>query len=109
MTFPVGQVMTVVKRVKSGTDSLGNDTWTEVRTDVRGVFNPGGSSESVQGQDILVVQPTVAFPPGTDVDAIDAVEINGDRFEVDGSPNNMVNVFTGWNPGIIVKLKRVAG
>lgn len=109
MTLPVGQVMTVIKRVKGPSDSFGNDTWTEARADVRGVFNPGGSTETVQGQDMLVVQPTVVLPAGTDVAAIDAVEIDGDRYEVDGNPSAPVSPFTNWAPGIVVKLKRVTG
>lgn len=101
--------MTVIERVKAPPDAFGNDTWTEVRTDVRGVFNPGGSTEIVQGQDVVIVQPTVVLPPGTDVAAIDAVEVDGNRYEVDGSPSAPVSPFTNWAPGVVVKLRRVTG
>jgi hypothetical protein len=111
VTFPLGIPVTLIQRTKGTPDALGNDTWTEQRTDTRGVFNPGGSTETVQGQDLLTIQPTLVVPAGTDVSYIDAIEVptGGDRYEVDGSPNNALNVFTGWNPGIVVKLKRVAG
>lgn len=111
MTFPVGIPVTLIKRVKGAPDAYGNDTWTEARTDTRGVFNPGTSAELVQGQDVLTVQPTLVVPVGTDVAFTDAIEIptGGDRYEVDGSPNNMINVFTGWNPGITVRLRKVTG
>ena len=109
MTFPFAQTVTLVKRVKSGTDALGNDVYTESTTDVPGAFNPGTSAELVQGQDVVTTQPTVFLPPGTDVSAIDAVDVAGQRFEVDGDPKDWRNPFTGWTPGVEVKLRRVTG
>jgi len=109
VTFPFAQTVTVVKRVKSGTDSFGNDVFTTTQVDVPGAFNPGTSAELVQGQDLLTVQPSVYLPPGTDVAAIDAVQVGGLLYEVDGSPNAWTNPYTGWNPGTEVKLRRVTG
>lgn len=107
MTFPFGQVVSLVKRVKSGEDALGNDVFSTSSTDVLGAFTPGGSSEQVQGQDTVITQPTVYLPAGTDVSAVDAIDVEGDRYEVDGSPNDWQNPFTGWRPGVEVKLRRV--
>lgn len=104
-----GQVVTIVRRVKNGTDSFGNDAWTEVRTDVLGLFNPGSSAEQVQGQDILTVQPSVYLPAGTDVAYIDRVEYGGASYEVDGLPTSWVSPFSSWQPGVEVKLRRVTG
>lgn len=109
MTFPFGQPITLVIRTKGEPDSFGNDTWTTTTTTVAGAFNPGASAELVQGQDILTVQPTVYLPPGTVVGAIDAVQVGGEQYEVDGSPNTWTNPFTGWQAGVEVKLKRVTG
>lgn len=109
MTFPHGQAVTLIRRVKSGTDALGNDVWSETRTDVRGVFSPGGSTEIVQGQDLVISQPTLALPPKTVVSSVDAVEVNGDTYEIDGSPNAPISPFTAWQPGVVVRLKRVTG
>lgn len=109
MTFPFAQTVTLVKRVKSGTDGLGNDVFTTTTTDVPGAFNPGTSAELVQGQDVVTTQPTVYLPAGTDVVATDAVQVAGEQFEVDGSPNVWTNPFTGWAPGVEVKLRRVTG
>lgn len=107
MTFPFGQTVSLVKRVKSGTDSFGNDVYTMTSTDVLGAYAPGGSTEQVQGQDVVVTQPTVYLPAGTDVSSVDAIDVAGQRFEVDGLPNNWQNPFTGWRPGVEVKLRRV--
>lgn len=109
MTFPFGEPITLVHRTKGAPDTYGNDTWTTTSTTVVGAFNPGGSSESVQGQDVLTVQPAVYLPAGTPLASIDGVQIRGLSYEVDGAPNTWVNPFTGWQPGIEVRLKRVTG
>lgn len=109
MTFPFGRSVSLVRRSKSGTDAYGNDAFTTTSTVVRGAFAPGGSTEQVQGQNVLITQPTLYLPAGTDVSSVDAVDIDGDRFEVDGSPNDWTSPFTGWSPGVEVRLKRVTG
>jgi hypothetical protein len=109
VTFPFGQTVTLVKRVKGGPDDFGNDTWTTTMTDVRGAFAPGSSVEQIQGQDIVVTQPTVYLPPGTDATAIDAVQVDGLQYEIDGDPRNWVNPFTGWRAGVEVPLRRATG
>lgn len=107
---PFTQEVTLVRRTKGTvTDAFGNDTWAEVAVTVPGIFVPGGSTEQIQGQDLLVTQPTVYLPAGTDVGYLDAVIVAGDRYDVDGSPNAYVNPFTGWAPGIEVRLRRATG
>jgi hypothetical protein len=101
-----------VQRVKSGTDVLGNDVFTPTSMTIDGVFAPGGSVETVQGQDVVVMQPTVYLPTGTVVGAVDAVQVAGATYEVDGQPNAWPpNPFSGWQPpySVEVKLKRVTG
>lgn len=109
MTFPFGQPITLVKRVKGAPDSFGNDTWTTTTTAVVGAFAPVASVELVQGQDVITTQPTVYLPAGTDVSALDAVQIDGKQYEVDGDPHNWVNPYTGWHAGLEVRLRRVTG
>lgn len=107
-TVPV----TLNKRVKSGTDSYGNDVFTSVPATVAGVFAPGGSSEQVQGQDLLTTQPTVYLLTGTNVAAIDSVTVGGLDYEVDGDARSWPsNPFSGWQPdySVEVRLKRVTG
>lgn len=109
MIFGYGIPITLIARTKAAPDALGNDTWTTVESTVTGVFDPGGSNEQVQGQDLLTQQPTVYLPSGTVIGAVDAVRVNGDVYEVDGSPNAPQSPFTAWQPGIVVRLKRVTG
>jgi hypothetical protein len=109
VNFPFGQTVSLVKRVKSGTDAYGNDVYTETATSVAGAYAPAGSTEQLQGQDVVTTQPTVFLPPGTSVAAVDAIDVAGQRFEVDGVPNVWGNALTGWQPGVEVRLKRVTG
>jgi hypothetical protein len=51
----------------------------------------------------------VYLPAGTVVGAIDAVQVAGQTYEVDGSPNDWQHPLTGWRPGVEVRLKRVTG
>jgi hypothetical protein len=107
--FPFGRDITLQVRTKTGTDAYGNDVFSTAPTVVKGAFAPGGSTEQVQGQNVLITQPTIYLQPGTDVSAVDAVDIDGDRFEVDGTPNDWINPFTGWSAGVEVRLRRVTG
>lgn len=110
MTFPAFTVpIVLISRTKGAPDALGNDTWATKNTTTDGVFNPGLSSESVQGQDLLISQPAVYLRPGSVVTSIDAVQVMGQVYEVDGSPNDWTNSFTGTKFGVEVKLKRVTG
>lgn len=107
-TVPV----TLKRRTVSGQDPLGNDVFTTVDVAVAGVFAPRGSIEQLQGQDIITTQPVVYLPTGTDVDAVDAVTVNGSLYEVDGEPNVWPpHPLTGWQPeySVEVRLRRVTG
>lgn len=107
-TVPV----TLSTRAVSGQDSFGNDVYAVVQSTVDGVYAPGSSSEQVQGQDVVVTQPTVYLPTGTDVDSVDALTIGGLIYEVDGQPSIWpAHPFTGWQPefSVEVRLRRVTG
>lgn len=110
MTFPIGVSTTWVERVRNGTDSMGNDVWTTTETVVMAqAFDPGVSTELVQGQDVVTTQPTVYYPPGTVPAAVDQIRIGSATYEVDGAAAAPQSPFTGWKPGVVVKLRRVTG
>lgn len=110
MTYPFGQLITVITRTQTGSrDGDGNFIYTETPTVVRGAFAPGGSHESIQGRDTLIDQDTVYLPEGTPVKATDVILVGGRRWQVDGSPNDWVSPFTGWPAGVEVKLQQVSG
>lgn len=107
--FQNGELITIVTRTVTGHDSLGDDTYSTVSTVVRGAFAPGGSVELVQGQDQVIIQPTVYLPPGAVVAPTDQVVVRGVTYDVDGSPNDYASPYTGWQPGVEVRLKAVTG
>lgn len=109
MTFPFGVTVTLITRAVTGQDNYGNDIYGETTSTVVGAFAPAGSSELVQGQDTVIDRPTVYLPSGTDVSAVDAVQINGDRYQVVGTPNDWSSPFTGWAAGVEVRLEKVTG
>jgi hypothetical protein len=65
--------------------------------------------EQVQGRDTLVEHLSIYLSAGTAVTHLDAVDVDGQRWEVDGSPTVYLHALTGWKPGVEVGLRRVAG
>lgn len=100
---PAERDIVLVRRAVIGEDELGDDLYGETRSTVRGLFAPGGTSELVQGQNTVITQPTAyLFPPVPDLSAVDAVEVDNDRYEIDGDPGV-------WDPGVVLRLQRVTG
>lgn len=99
------------QRTVAGQDAYGNDTYTTVTVSVDAVFAPGGSTEVVNGQDLVVTQPTVYLPLPAPA-ALDAVTVDGQDYEVDGQPETWPpSPFSGWQPEypVVVRLRRVTG
>lgn len=112
MTYPAGETVQLIHRVPGTADSYGDATLVDqAAVVIPGVgWDPGTSTESVQGQDQVVHLPRFLLPPGTAVDPMDAiVRPNGKRYEVTGEPGDYVSVFTGWAPGVVVNVQRVTG
>lgn len=110
ITFPFGETAVLHQHNGSTRDGDGNDipSFTDIPVD-KGAFDPGGSTELVQGQDIVSAQPRWFPPAGVVVAPVDQVTIRGVRYEVDGQPADFLNPFTGWHPGMVVNLKAVSG
>lgn len=107
-------VQFITKGQPTGRDGDGNSTYTPATFAVPGcVFAPGGSTELVQGQDLVIDQPTVYAPTGTAVGAPDSVIVPGyGTFDVDGAPQVWPpHPMTGWQPpnSVVIKLKDVSG
>ena len=112
MSLTFGERVQLIHRVPGTADSYGNATMvdqTPVTVDGVG-WDPGTSTEAVQGQEQVVQTPRFLLPPGTAVDPLDAlVRPNGNRYEVTGEPGDYVSPFTGWTPGVVVNVRRVTG
>lgn len=111
MNFPFGITVTLITRTPTGQDALGNDVFTDTTVDVANCFfDPGGSVELVQGQDMVTTKPTLYLPDeALTVGPFDQVVVDGVKYEVDGTPNYPVNPWTGWAPCIVAHLKVVTG
>jgi hypothetical protein len=111
VTFPFGETATITRRALASTKDIdGNDVYTTTAIPVPGcAFAPAGSVEVVQGRDTVTTTPTLYMPPGTVVLATDAITFRSLLYEVDGTPAVYTNPFTGWNPGVVARLKAVNG
>lgn len=115
VTFPHGEIVTRLRGVPatdpySGEES-GYDWSLPYSIDIPGcAFNPGRSSEPLQDARTAVsTQPEVYAPPGSDIAPGDRLVVRGVEYEVDGEPADWRSPFTGWEPGMVVALKRTEG
>lgn len=79
------------------------DGWTWPRT---------SNALTDDGRTGVIVGLTLWCPPGYDLRPDDLVEVNGERFRIDGDAGinaEYESPFTGWNPGSAVALVRVEG
>jgi len=106
-----GETVTIITRAITGHDADGNDVFGDVSTDIpNSIFAPAGSTEKVQGEDVVTIGATVYLPDGTPTPkATDRVSARGDLYEIDGDPQVYSNPFTGDEPGAVLRLLRVTG
>lgn len=110
MSFPYGQTVTVIGRSVSGQDAYGNDTYSETRTDITPcVVQTAGSVETIQFTDQVSDDLTIFLPFGTDLTAIDAVEVGGVRYEVQGDPSEWTSPFSGHSAPIQIRATKITG
>jgi hypothetical protein len=84
---PGRETVTLIRRVVASTDPYGNDTTTETSATVDGCsVQPADSTEVLASADRITTRMRLYAPAGTDLTAVDAVEHNGTRYEVDGEP-----------------------
>lgn len=107
--YAFGEPITLHSRAVTGQDTYGNDVYGSTDRTVVGAFAPAGAAELVQGRDTVTTQPALYLPPGTDVAAVDRATVRGVTYDVDGTPADWRNPFTGWQAGIVVNLKGVTG
>lgn len=123
-------VAALITRAQSGGDAYGNVTYTETAVAHPALYWPGGSAETVKGQDQVVWHASVCLPTGTVVTAVDEVipqavtdasgnlildgdgKAQGERFQIDGEPQTWpANPFTGIQGPftVVLTLTRTTG
>jgi hypothetical protein len=111
MDFPFGETLSV-RSVTTTDDGLGNETTTEAVTSwgpcaVWDRTTQEFSGESADPHSPGVVVGLCIAGPRRSFDSDDVIVRNGVAWQVDGLPQeNTVNPFTGWDPGIVVNVKR---
>lgn len=72
---------------------------------------PGASSEvpAEPGRERLDIEFTLYMPFAADVKPLDRIVVRGRTLEVEGSPQDWANPFTGAQPGTVVAVRKVAG
>lgn len=107
MDFPHGVYVTL-RSTTTDRDPYGNETTTTVESE----WGPCAiwdryATERTDPRVAPVVVGLMVAGPRVDIDADDTLVINGVEWQVDGLPEaNTVNPFTGWDPGIVVPVKR---
>jgi hypothetical protein len=109
--LPYGQTVTLIRRVLSGQDEFGNNTYSDQPVSVGPcVVAPQGSSEDVQFTDQVTDNIVVYIPYGTPVGPLDAIGWQGKTYEIQGTPQNWTpSPFSGNTAPIEVRARLVTG
>jgi hypothetical protein len=119
-SFPFAESITLLKRVRAGSNADGNDVFTTEPRVIPGCVVWPTTSASLVGQGLRIELRTggqatavasinVLLPPGTDVNNQDALIWRGKTYEVEGDPDFFSSPFTGTDPGVVVRLTKVEG
>lgn len=111
--FQVGETVSRIRAPLVG-DRYGNqvrdwDNATRVDIPGCGVAPRTSGEETEQGRQGVIVGIAVYAPAGTDIGPHDRLDVRGEVYEVDGEVADWRSPFTGWQPGIVVNLRRVEG
>lgn len=103
--------VTLVDRVKlPEPDEYGNDVFEDSETQLSGcAAYPRYSTENNSARAQVIVGITLLAPYGSDVASVDAIEVRGVRYEVDGEPGEWDSQITGNTGAVEVALKRITG
>lgn len=110
MSFAFPETASIVTLAVTGTDGDGNDVRTPVEIPTTGAFAPEGSTELIQGQVMVIANPTFYLAAGAPTPAAtDRLRVRGVLYDIDGEPREYHNPFTGNEPGPVLRLERVTG
>jgi hypothetical protein len=110
MPLLYGDTVIIVHRAVTGVDARGNDVLTETQETVTGcAVYMGRGTEQVGGTEMIADDVTVNFPDGVSITALDAMIIDGDKFEIQSSPNQWQSPFTGIKSYVEVQGRHVTG
>lgn len=106
MSIEFGETVTVTRQ---SVNAYGDHTDGATHTISGCAVWPTATTETIQGQDVVVYGLTVLMPPGSDVLATDTVTVRSTVYRVTGQPNLYQSPLTGTTSGIEVVLQAAAG
>ena len=106
--WPFAEPVTLHRRTRGAPDSDGNDTWTEVNVSAKAALWPVDATEVTDAQDTSIRRMNIAFKPPVDLGTYDEVTARGERWKVDGAPDEYHSPLTNTEVERAV-LKRVTG
>ncbi len=108
MFFAAGETVTVTRPPDK--DRTGDPVGTDTTFTVDGCgINYQATSENNDRRETVVSTIELLCPPGADIRSTDKVTLpNGRTFLVDGDPAPWHNPFTGWEPGVVIRLRGVS-
>lgn len=104
--------MSIVRVQYPEVDAHGDRPGTEpTRTTLEGAFTaPRGSSDVIErGRDGVVISLDLFTPYGTEIGPADAIEVDGDEYQIVGGIHAWKHPFTGWEAGQTCALERGQG
>lgn len=107
MKFPHGQTVTVIRPAER--DKTGDPLGPPIPHSLAGVAIAWGETETNHdGRAATVTAATLYCPAGADILAGDQVTLpGGGKYLVDGQPQVWHSPWTGWDPGVVVRVKGV--
>lgn len=105
--FPGGETVTVIRPARR--DRVGDAPAAPSPHTIDGCgINWQSTTENNDRRETVLSTVEVFCPVGADIKAGDRVRLpNGGTYIVDGLPAPWQNPFTGWQPGVVVRLKGV--
>jgi hypothetical protein len=99
------------RRTATGTDQFGNPTYSTAEILVRdALFAFGSSSEPADvNRDHIDASLTLYLPEGTVIEPSDEFEIRNSFWVKDGDPEEWPQLWAGFVPGIVIRVRRRRG
>jgi hypothetical protein len=112
VSLPTPWTVQQLRYVSSGTDAHGNPVeGFAAAQDVKvyGWWVPQSDEPGVSGQDRVTVDVKLAGPPSLEVGHRDRFVLPSGTFDVVGDVEDYTHGPFGWQPGVVVNLRRVEG
>lgn len=100
---PTGGISVVVQRATY--DRFNDATYIDSHTITGCLEYPTGSTEVNMA---ITDRRTLLVPPGSDIVPTDRIKLGTLLYQVDGLPTDWTDPFTGWSPGMELRLERVS-